>query len=93
MSYLKYKIYRDSKCPACGNDEYIKIPKSSLMYGSNICEGTGQGIIWTPFPAICSACGCMFIMKDKLQDILSNNDLVEREDKKENQSQSSVDEF
>lgn len=89
MSYLKYKIYRDSKCPACGNDEYIKIPKSSVSMYASTC----QGIISIPFPAICSACGCMFIMKDKLQDILSNNDLVEREDKKENQSQSSVDEF
>ena len=93
MSYMKYEIHRDSKCPACGNSEYIKIPKSGLMYRSDVCDGVGQGIIWNPFPAICSACGCMFIMKDKLQDILSNNDLVEREDKKENQSQSSVDEF
>ena len=45
------------------------------------------------FPAICSACGCMFIMKDDLDKLLSNDALIEREDKKENQSQDSVDEF
>ena len=91
MPYMKYKIYKDSKCPACGNHEYIKLPKSSMMYRFGNYDDSD--VITQPFPAICSACGCMFIVKDKLQDILSSNDLIEHEDKKEIQSQNSVDEF
>lgn len=93
MPYTKYETYNDSKCPACGNAKYIKLPKTFV---SIRCDPSPDPeCIVEPFPAICTVCGCMFIAKKYLHDFLSNNAFVnyDREDKKEIQSQNSVDEF
>ncbi len=93
MPYVKYKICGDSKCPACGNDEYLKLPKTAMKTIMGSYLDPDPEILVQIFPAICSACGCMFVMKNDLDKILSTEDLIEREDKKENPSQDSVDEF
>ena len=89
--YYKYEIYKDSKCPACGNREYIKIPSRGTSIGP-----TQHGYIFQPFPAICVSCGCMFVLKKDIQNLFDDYKLVnhvDSEDKKEIQSQNSVDEF
>lgn len=93
MPYIKHEIYKDSKCPACGNMKYIKLPNK---FRSTRCDPSRDPImVVEPLPAICMACGCMFIAKEYLHDFLSNTAFVncDREDKKEIQSQNSVDEF
>lgn len=93
MPYIKHETYKDSKCPACGNMKYIRLPKK---FRSTRCDPSLDPImVVEPLHAICTVCGCMFIPKKYLHDFLSNDAFVnyEHEDKKENQPQNSVDEF